>query len=75
MRLDSHNLEFLLASSQRSGEFAGAGGEVDDAGAALAGDATLREEVLEGGGGVGGAVGVVGGGVGEAGEGVGADGG
>lgn len=75
MRLDSHNLEPFLASSKRFSEFASTSSEIDDARAALARYATLLEEVLDGGLGVGGAVGVVGGGVGEAGLGDGAEGG
>lgn len=75
MRLDRHDLEPFLASSKRLGEFASTSSEVNDAGTALSGYATLLEEVLDGGMGVGGAVGVVGGGVGEAGLGEGAEGG
>ena len=75
MRLDRQNLKPFLASSQRLGELASTGSEVYDARATLAGYATLLEEVLDGGLGVGGAVGVVGGGVGEAGLGDGAEGG
>lgn len=75
MRLDGHDLKRFLASSQRLGEFASTSSEVNDARPTLARYATLLEEMLDGGLGVGGAVGVVGGGVGEAGLGDGAEGG
>lgn len=75
MRLDRHDLEPFLASSKRLGEFSSTSSKINDAGTTLAGHATLLEEMLDGGMGVGGAVGVVGGGVGEAGLGEGAEGG
>ena len=75
MRLDRQNLKPFFASSQCLGELASASSKINDARAVLAGYATLLEEVLDGGLGVGGAVGVVGGGVGEAGLGDGAEGG
>lgn len=75
MRLDGHDLEPFLPSSQRFSEFTSTSSEINDASTALPGYSTLLEEVLDGGLGVGGAVGVVGGGVGEAGLGEGAEGG
>ena len=47
MRLDSNDLETFLTSSQCLGEFASSSGQINDPSTALAGYATLLEEMLD----------------------------